>query len=438
MKHSNKCISDYVEGWHDSFLVCPLFSSLPCRHGVRWTPRCLAYVAIMMVWDSGRTLCARFQEARATVVEMFSGRRRPGRTHRGFVEALLRQGPSILPSILETLRRSMQEIAGPYWRREGLLAFAVDGSRVDCPRTRANEDALGCAGRKGTGPQFWLTTLWHMGTGLPWGWKIGPSDDAERMHLRQMLGLLPRGALLVADAGFTGYDLFREILSSGRSLLVRVGANVSLLRKLGYAEVERDGTVYLWPEAFQKKGRPPIVLRLIVLRRRGKAMYLVTNLSVTELPTKRAAVLYELRWGIEVFFRSLKQTLAHRKMLSRAPRQAEAELQWTLVGLKVLGLMSVSAIVDDGHDPLSWSVALALRAVRQSMRDRKPTHRCPGGLTGALGRSLKDRYSRRKPKAARNWPHKKKERPPGAPQLRNAKPKEIKKAQKLTDAKQAA
>jgi hypothetical protein len=366
---------------------------------------------------------------------MFPGRRRPGKTHRGFVAALLRSG--LLAWVQAALRRAVRRMAGAYWEREGLLAFAVDGSRVDCPRTAANEQALGCAGRKGTGPQFWLTTLWHMGTGLPWAWQIGPSRDAERTHLRGMLDLLPPAALLVADAGFTGYDLFREILASGRSFLVRVGSNVSLLRELGYAEVESDGTVYLWPQA-RRKACPPIVLRLIVLQRKGKTMYLLTNLSATDLPLAQAAALYEMRWGVEVFFRSLKQTLCRRKMRSHSPRQARAELQWTLVGLQVLGLMSVQQILAAGQDPLSWSVASALRAVRQAMQDRKPTRRCPGGLDGALQRSVKDSSRPGRSKKARGWPHKKKDTPPGAPKVRNAKPNEIKKAQRLTTTNHAA
>ena len=72
---------------------------------------------------------------------------------------------------------------------------------------------------------------------------------------------------------------------------------------------------------------------------------------------RQASVLYEMRWGVEVFYRSLKQTLCRRKMLSRAPRQARMELGWTMVGLRLLGLLSVEAIMRSGKDPLSWSVA---------------------------------------------------------------------------------
>ncbi len=57
-----------------------------------------------------------------------------------------------------------------------------------------------------------------------------------------MLTALPAGASVVADAGFVGYETWAAVLSGGRHLLVRVGANVRLLRGLGYAR-ERDGLV---------------------------------------------------------------------------------------------------------------------------------------------------------------------------------------------------
>jgi hypothetical protein len=209
-----------------------------------------------------------------------------------------RRGKGLLERVGPALRGAPQAGAGAYWKRQGWLAFAVDGSRVECPRTKANEAALGRGGRKKTGPQFWLTTLWHMGLGLPWAWKIGPSTDAERTHLRAMLGGLPASALLVADAGFVGYELLRDILTGGRSFLIRVGSNVSLLQELGYAQIENGQTVYLWPQEFQKKNVPPLVLRLIVLVRQGKPIYLLTNASEESLSQEQASELYEMRWGV--------------------------------------------------------------------------------------------------------------------------------------------
>lgn len=423
---------------HESILVAPPFSGFGGKSNTRWTGKYLVFVAILMAWDSMRTLGDRFSSARDALTDMFPSRKRVGRTYQGFVKAMFRLGDALLERITVHLRDTLRRIAGAHWTREGFVAFAADGSRVECPRTEANEQALGCGGRKKTGPQFWLTTLWHMGTGLPWSWKIGPSTDAERTHLRDMLHLLPTNALLVADAGFTGYELLRDILIGGRSFLIRVGANVRLLQELGYAKVETDGTVYLWPDKFRKKCHPPLVLRMIVLERKGKKIYLLTNLSAEQASNEQAGVLYEMRWGVEVFYRSMKQTLDRRKMLSHAPRQAKAELSWTLVGLQLLGLMSVSGIIQSGKDPLSWSVAMALRVVRLAARGSKARGSYRGGLLGCLSRAVKDDYKRTGEKKARDWPHKKKEKPPGAPELRKADELEIKQAQEIKDTKMAA
>ena len=139
-----------------------------------------------------------------------------------------------------------------------------------------------------------------------------------------------------------------------------------------------------------------------------------------------------------MFYRSMKQTLCRRKMLSRAPRQAQTELGWTLVGLQLLGLLSAEQIIRSGRDPLSWSVAAALRVVRLAMRDRKPRGSSRGGLAGALSRAVKDRYRRRSGKQARDWPHKKKEKSAGAPKCRKANQTEINAAQRIKAKKKAA
>lgn len=275
----------------------PPFSSFRIRSDARWLAWLQVWAAVLMSWSPLRSLRDRFEEVRETLVDMYPGLRRPGQTYQGLSKALARRSADLLAAVCLALRQSLQSMAGGYWKREGLVAFAVDGSRVECPRTQVNEQALGCGGRKKTGPQFWLTTLWHMGTGLPWGWQIGPSTDAERTHLRCMLPLLPERALLVADAGFVGYQLLQDIVRSGRSFLVRVGSNVSLLRELGYTQFEDEQTVYLWPQESQKQNGPPLVLRLIVLSRKGKRIYLVTNLSAEQMSDRQASVLYEMRWA---------------------------------------------------------------------------------------------------------------------------------------------
>lgn len=413
----------------DLFLL-PLLGAIPTSPRVRWTPLLLASCALLMVWDPSPALIDRFANSRRCLRELFPRSRCPGKTFRGFVKALHRQ--RLEEQLANHLRQQLRTCAGKHWLREGYCAFAVDGSKIDCPRTRANQRAFGRGGRQHSGPQQYLTCLWHMGTGLPWAWCAGRANASERTHLKRLLRWLPERSLLVADAGFCGYRLLRKLEGSGHAFLLRVGGNITLLRKLGYARRERADTVYLWPSKWRRYR--PLGLRLIVLEDRGRRVYLLTNLlKKGELSQEKASRLYRMRWGVEVFYRALKQTLERRKLASHHPRQARVELAWSVLGLGFLGLASVKGIVEQGHDPLSWSVALSLRQVRRQMQR-------PGriDLLGRLGQARKDRYQRTGSKKARRWPHKKKDPPIQPPIQRRASGTEVRRAQELLEQRPAA
>jgi len=399
---------------------------------VRWTDRLLVTAALLTVWQAATTLRDAFAAAREVVVAMYPSRRRPGRSFEGFVQALQKASQRLRATLVPALRLSVEQLAGRWWRQvAGFVVLAVDGTRVNCPRTRANERAFGCAGKTKTAPQQLLTTLFHPGTGLLWDWRLGRGDAAERTHLRSMIGQLPRRTLLLADAGFTGYDLLQELTRAGHSFIVRVGRHVHLLKKLGYAVQEHRGIVYLWPQA--ARTRPPLVCRLVTVRDGCKSVSLLTNVrDATVLSNRQVGRLYRLRWGIEVQYRSLKQTMSNRTMLSGTPANARIELDWALLGLWMLGLMTTAQLARRRRSvPLSrWSVAKSLRVVRHAMR----RHHAPlpaGGLPGQLRRSVHDSYRRTRPKQARAWPHKKTESPPGQPNIRTATPKEIATARRI-------
>lgn len=384
-----------------------------------------------MALDASGTITDRFAAARSVLDLATPRRRRVGRTYQGYVKALLRHGATIVPALQAHLRTAVRAVARSHWTRFGWVLFAVDGTKIDCVRSEANEIHLGVASKARGAPQQLLTSLWHMGTGLPWAWIADRADASEREHLRRMMKFIPAGAMVVSDAGFTGFDLLRTLQDAGMFFLVRVGAGIHLLRKLGYDAEERHDTVYLWPAT--RRDCPPLVLRLIRIPvgPRRAPICLITNVhDVDRLDDETAGVIYRMRWGVEVFHRSTKETLQRRKMRSAAPRQATQELHWTIIGLLLLGLVSVSAIVARGKDPLSWSVASALRVVRQAL------HRTTGSLRTLmrrLGLATKDDYVRRNPKHARDWPHKKTSNPPGRPKVRTASPQEVQRARQLAD-----
>lgn len=391
----------------------------------------LAYACVLMSWSESATLAQRFDAVRQTLAMLFPSRRRVGTTYQGFVKAMARLSPRLLARLERHLRDAAAHTAASCWTVFGFAVFTVDGTKIDLPRTIENERAFGCAGRVKCGPQALLTCLLHLASGAVWGYRVGPASASERGHLRTMRDLLPQGSLLLADAGFVGYDLLNSLHKSGRFFLLRVGANVRLLRKLGHVK-ENGATVHLWPAWAQRRGLAPLVLRLIRTQKRGRPMVLITNvLDAHRLSDAQACKLYAMRWGIEVFYRTLKQTLDRRKMRSASPVLAALELRWTMIGLSLLRLMSIKALREaGGADPLRLSMAQALTVLRDVIR--MPQRRCRrGDLSRRLRQAVQDEHVRHRSKRARSYAQKKHDPPPGTPRITKATPMQVQRAQQF-------
>jgi len=391
---------------------------------IRWTDRLLALCAILVSWSSESTLRDAFDGAREAVVAMYDSRKRPGKTARGFLKALRERSPQLVALLKAHCQKTALRVAASRWRYKRWVVMAADGSRVNVPRTAANERAFGCAGVDKTTPQQWVTSVFHVESGLLWDYRTGSATASEQEHLRDMLAGLPARTLLLIDAGYRGFNLLSSILDSGRDFIVRVGSNTTLLKDLDYDVQDRGSTVWLWPKTEQGQ-RPPLKLRKVQFKSKGHRMCLLSSvLSADELSDAQIKRLYRQRWVIEVQYRNLKQTMEHRKLLSDSPQAARAELDWCLMGLWLLELMQVGS--RRGKPSRRYSLASSLRVVRKAMRSHG---RVPGGgLQRQLRQALLDGYERRKPKQARDYPCKKRLKPCGCPRIRMATGRETLKA----------
>jgi len=404
------------------WLIGPrMFGRLSFRKGCTWTPPALVQAALVWAWGEETALTDRFFTARQTIAQLAGGQRESV-SYQAFVKLLRRHSTLLLFALMEALQRRMRDDLAPSYRVAGYLAFGVDGTRIDVPRSLANEQAFGAAhcrtrrrGRrrradqkKAAAPRVWLTTLWHVGAGLPWSWTSGPTGASERDHLRDMLGWLPERSLLTADAGFVGYEFWQALLEAGHDFLIRVGANVALLKQLGYFR-ECAGRVYLWPDAQARKRRPPLVLRLVVAHNGKHPVYLVTSvLTKTALSDRQLIELYRARWGVEVFYRSFKRTFGRHKLRCAAPDNALVELNWSMAALWAACLYAKHEQLARGEDLDRTSVAGVLRILRRALHDPELE------IAALLAAALVDLYPRRN-KASRDYPRKKTDAPGTAP-----------------------
>ena len=419
-------------------------SNIVFRAECTWTPETLIFASLLWAWSDERTLIERFTIARKIIINRCADQQEPAGSYQAFVKMLCKWTEPLQQAIGTAFRRRMAQTLAAVWKVEGWLVFAVDGSRVDVPRTRKNEERYSPKSklsrkaqkrrraarrrrtrqamleRRANVPRIWLTMMWHVGSGLPWDWRTGPSDSSERGHFQEMLDVAPAGSLLAADAGFVGYEFWKTVLDSGRHLLVRVGSNVKLLKELGYAK-ESDGLVDLWPDRYAKKHMPPLTLRMVeVINENREPVYLVTNvMSPKRLSDAQMATIYGKRWGIEVYYRHCKQTFERRKLRSQNPDNAMVELHWSLLGMWAMGLHSHSRLVGQGVSPERISFAGVWRAYRRPMREYKSPPDPGECMRQLIDRAMIDPYKRRN-KTSRDYPRKKQEQAAGPPVLRKA------------------
>lgn len=403
------------------------FAGLKLHGNIKWLPRNLVILAVVTAWSEAGRMTDAFSQAARLSRSLFDVL--AINTFQGMMRALVTYSPQLVSCMWRRFQVLMPQVSAKHFQIGRWVPLAVDGSRFTTPRTRSNELAFS-AKNYGKGrdarsrihwknkkkrskklsapvkPQIWLTLIWHMGLKLPWCWKKGPSTSSERHHFIEMLTsqLFPKNSLFCGDAGFIGYVLWTTLASQGYHFLIRVGANVRLLRNLGHAR-RGDGIVCVWPNDAIKRQQPPIVLRLIEIQGPRGRMYLVTNvLDESALGDEQLKRLYPLRWGIELQFRTAKQTFGKGKLRSRNSDHALAELDWSLIALTMIQLLAIREQTQVDIPPERTSVAQAIVAIRHAIQYwNRPVNK-DQNLKAQLRAATKDTYARTKSKRARYHP----------------------------------
>jgi hypothetical protein len=248
-------------------------------------------------------------------------------------------------------------------------------------------------------------------------------------------GGFPVNTLFCGDAGFVGYPLWSTILNSGRHFLVRVGANVSLLAESANFRQQTDGIVLCWPKAMIQTNEPPLRLRLVKVRIGKTKVWLLTSvLNPEDLTPPQMIQFYKMRWGIEVEFRGLKQTLERAKLCSRNDERLLAELNWSVMAMAVAELFALKEQLSKkgskprknppDPDPSKRSLANTMRALRKCLRKLDDVPTSEQDLLVLLRLAVTDSYQRKAKKGARYRPPNPDKKPLGDPKLRKPTPDE--------------
>jgi Transposase DDE domain len=393
------------------------------RSQPRWDLQPLVLVLLAMTWTAGDSELERFEAARGFYVMSYEGRKRPGKTLAGFQKALARLPMRQLWALAQGVRDQIQRNYAERLVIDGFIPMGCDGSRVECPRAVELEARLGKGSKETSAPTAWVTAFVHIGLGLLWSWRIGKGTADERLHLRQMLCLLPPQALVVADAAYLGYELACAILRHDRSYLLRLSSKnrVYPIDDTPFEEWQ-DGQVYYWPETAQKEQQPPLLCRLIRIKATGQTkndVWLLTNiLDSQRLSVKTAAKFYRWRWRNEGLFRTYKRTLKKFKLASRSVKLIHRELEGSLLALQILLAHADLALrAHDATGEIAVSPRKVLIQIRKEINRDSASHRRIPTYGRRLDQCRVEERHQTSAKASREWPRRKPHKAPAPPKF---------------------
>jgi Transposase DDE domain len=399
------------------------------RKNTRWGFHHLILVLLAMTWSQGDSVHERFAMARGIVAICRPKRKRAGHTHQGFQKALCRLPMRPLVLLADALRQRIAALLGEALHVDGFIPLGCDGSRLQLVRNDELLARTGQANKADAPPSLWVTALVHLTTGIPWAWRLGKADASERDHLRRMLRTLPAAALVIADAGFVGYDLAAALIAAKASFLIRMSSTVRLWVDQPI-DVDRfdQGVVTYWPQEARRKKLPPLKLRLICVRGRRKNrkgercgdVWLLTNvLSAARLSKAQAGRFYRLRWENEGLFRSFKRTLAKVHLVGRTVRAVHREAYGALLGCQLLLAQGAWALRQKRTEPeavAACSVRKALLVIRKELLAALRIDRRASYVEG-MQRCARERRQRTSAKQKRAWPQRTPHKPPKPPRL---------------------
>lgn len=445
-------------------LVGELFTKDTFHGNTKWKPEQLATQAVIWSWQETKNVTDAFDQTLEICRDL--GLKNMAQTYPSFMNGLHRYAQIFGPRLREHYQTLAEEVGGRYFRTAGWVLLGFDGSRATAPRTVSNEEAFrapnygqGIRARYGKkkskgmrrrrnqqnppeppAPQAWITLMWHMGLRLPWTWRLGPSSSSERDHVKEMLKQeeFPKNTLFCGDAGFVGYPLWSAIASvPGANFLIRVGGNVDLLSEQADVKKKGDGIVLCWPKGQMNSGAPPLRLRLVQVKVGKTKMWMLTSvLARTRLGKKQIIRIYKMRWGIEVEFRGLKQTIDKHTLRSRNSDRLLVELDWSIRGMAYAELLALREQIpstratgkrDKKYDPRDRSLANTMRVLRKCMRTLHKDCAPEDGLLYQLSQATVQRYRNRTDKKARYRPKNPDIKPLGDPTVRKMTAEERKK-----------
>jgi len=269
------------------------------------------------------------------------------------------------------------------WLWKGRHVKLVDGTTVSMPDTVENQAAYPQPNSQQEGlgfPIARMVVLLSLATAMVNGMAMGPyagKETGESALLRELLGRLGKGDILLADRYYCSYFMIALLQELGIDFVVRLHQRREADFRRGQRLGEGDHVVtWLRPdrpdwmdEAMYERMPASIRVRELHVQVqqpgfRVESLIVVTTLIDAKESTKaEIAELYHQRWLIELDIRAIKITLRMDVLRCKTPDMVHREIWTCLLAYNLIRQTMLEAALKSGRSPRQLSFTAALQKI---------------------------------------------------------------------------
>ena len=356
------------------------------EEGEVYTPQLTLWAFLSQVLHKGEQRSCLAAVSRVTVLLMALGREPCAKNSGAYCRARAKLPEVVIERLtLQVAQRCERQIP-PEWLWHGRHVKLADGTTVSMPDTEANQKVYPqqAPQEEGLGfPIARLVVLLSLGTAMLSGMAIGPcsgKETGEMALMRELLGQLEAGDILLTDRYFCSYFMIAMLLAMGVDFVARLHharkTDLRRARRLGKHDylVEwtrppkpkwMDQTTY--DEMPESLGLRQVDVKVDEPGFRVESLSVITTLTDAKRYTSdEIAGLYHKRWHVELDIAAIKITLGMDVLRCKTPEMVRKEIWTCLLAYNLIRKTMLQAAKQKKLSPRQLSFATAMQTMAAS------------------------------------------------------------------------
>jgi len=271
-----------------------------------------------------------------------------------YCKARIKLPEELIWRVMRETGQNLHESSKTIWKWKGRNVILADGTTVSIPDTPENQEAFPQPDSQEPGigfPIIRMVGLISLSAGSVLDLALGPyqgKETGEHALLRQILGTILPGDVVLADRYYCSYFLIAQLQAMGVDVVFQNHASRQSDFRRGKRLGKRDHLV-TWnkpqcPAWMDKKTYQAIPKTLTVREIKNKKMVIVTTFLEPKTVSRKEIIdLYSKRWNVEIDLKFIKEVLQMDILRCQTPQMVRKEIGVHLLAYNLIRTVMAQA-----------------------------------------------------------------------------------------------